>query len=119
MTIYNPPRVPRFVVADTVVWDGVGASPPAWGDLDLSAVVGAQETLVLLKIVRGANDPGFTGMVTRGGVDPGNGITSMDITAQGVEYFYLVVTDSAGFIEWDTTAAVTLVVVTVVAYLIP
>jgi len=110
----------RPTIAQTEVF--TGNSPTAWTDLDLSAVVGANLAIVLLKITlaaggarvavrkNGDTDDQYSGTATGAG---GAGQATLDATKFTV---LIAVTDSAGIIEWITNDAVA-ATVDIIAYL--
>jgi len=107
-----------LTIADTEVFNGT--SPTSWTGLDLSGTVGAQVTLVILKIItastayvafrkNGDTDEFYYETTTAAGCARG----SVRSTAHCV---FLVLTDSAGKIEWITDTAET-DVIDVMAYI--
>jgi len=107
-----------LTVAETQVFSGT--SPTAWTDLDLSGTIGAQATLVLLKVFYSA---GLSFAVRKNGdTDEFLGNASH---AGGCAYAYcgagehkvlLVATDTSGKIEWITNVAIA-VTVDIIAYI--
>ncbi len=101
--LVNPPPSVSMVIGDTNVFPN-GAPPLAWTDLDLSAVVGARESLVMLKITPTNAGNGY-GVRRNGDVDVFDladgmtGATPLINTWVGL----LVATDAAGIIEWIAT----------------
>lgn len=119
--LINPlaPAAPILTIAETQVF--TGNTPIVWTDLDLSATIGAQKTLVLLKVTPAG---GFTSICFRqnGETDEhygtgayGNG-TGKIYAESGVSMWVLVLTDAAGIIEWKASGALACTV-DVVAYI--
>jgi len=90
------------------------AAPSSWTDLDLSSIIGAQATLVLLGVTSPAdkmiafrlNGDGDEFYALLDGV--GIGVALADLQ-QDIHHAFIVATDAAGIIEWrleDTTAVV-------------
>ena len=109
----------ELVVAETEVFSGT--SPNAWTDLDLSAVIGAQATLVILKIYcpavvnvcvrrNGDTDDSYEGASNPAGISNTKGVA-------GVHQFLATVTDIGGKIEWKTGIATASSTIDVVSYL--
>jgi len=104
-----------LTVAETEVFDG--NSPDAWTDLDLSAVVGANPALVLLKIY--ADNRTFA--VRKNGDTDEFYVAAPDGASAGVQggtihMALLVATDAAGIIEWICSGAVA-TTVDIIAYI--
>ena len=108
-----------LTVAETQVCSGT--SPTAWTDLDLSGTIGAQATLVLLKVFYAT---GLAFAVRKNGdTDEFLGATASQISgcaqcycASGDYGVLLVATDNTGKIEWRTNVAIA-VTVDVIAYI--
>lgn len=89
------------------------AAPSAWTDLDLSSVVGANRALVFLRVKPsgGAITIDFrtngddTEEIGSGDVDRSG--TVEGYVGDGLVGYFLVETDAAGVIEWDTGGTVT------------
>jgi len=107
MPIYNPGVVPAssdLVVSTTNVFSG--ASPIAWTDLDLSAVVGATTAFVVLEIlhnIAGNEMVRFRPNGNTNDYDEAGGLTN--ISAGGKYMQVALFTDSAGIVEWITAAS--------------
>lgn len=112
-----------LTVAETEVFNGT--SPTSWTDLDLSATIGANAALVLLKIYAAVGNLGGFAVRKNGDTDEfynalaaANGV-GCALAAVGGENAYvamLVATDSSGVIEWITQNALT-VTVDIIAYI--
>lgn len=122
MPINNPPLAAELTVAETQVFNG--NSPIAWTDLDLSAVVGAQAALVLLKF--SSPDGNYYNVAVRkdGDTDEfyqndtahGHGVAlAASISIRDIALW--VPTSDAGIIEWRCQAAVANFVIDVMAYI--
>jgi hypothetical protein len=102
----------------TVVWTGASNTPTSFTDLDLSAVVGANAAIVILKV---DIETTGTGQVTfrTNGETIASYIGYMGIvpsTTTPYMGYAVVVTDSAGVVEWKAAAAKAGNILTVVAY---
>ena len=110
-----------LTVAETEVFSG--NSPNAWTDLDLSAVVGTNLALVLLKI--------YTSVASRPTAVRKNGdadeFWANDVEAAGsafsyhkstIHYAYVVATDANGIIEWKMSAVTANTTIDVIAYIV-
>ena len=109
-----------LTVAETEVFNGT--SPIAWTDLDLSAIVGANRALVLLKVGNPATTIYGTALRRNGDVDESYNASSHGASKAsfgGVSLFMhaVMATDAAGIIEWRAGAAVAGVTIDVVAYI--
>ena len=96
-----------LTVAETEVFNGT--SPTNWTDLDLSSTIGAQPTLVLLKINIAQTDT-FYAVRKNGDTDEfyltGAQPRGVALAIGGVYHgALLVATDNAGIIEWKAFAA--------------
>ncbi len=120
-TQYDEAVAEILTIAETEVH--AAAAPVAWTDLDLSAVVGANPAIVMLKFAETANVSTPRVAVRRNGdtdefygFAPQTGIATGE-TAQNstVHIVLLVATDAAGKIEWIAEAAGAMTV-DVVAY---
>ncbi len=113
-----------LTVSETEVFSGT--PPAAWTDLDISAVVGTNVALVLLKVGRGANDPGEVVFRKDGDTDDffysgslaGHGVASADMLTNGIHTAYMVATSGLGVIEWKASNAVAGITVDVIAFVI-
>ena len=104
MPLSNPPAGAVLTVAETQVFNG--AAPTAWTDLDLSATIGSQSTLVLIKF-KGDGTQQIVAVRQNGDTDEfyetaAEGYNSGTVQAKGVagHKVLLVATDSTGKIEW-------------------
>ena len=107
----------RLTVAETEVFNGT--SPTSWTDLNMSGTIGAQATLVLIKVFSPQIDTyGFRrNGDTDDRYDPDSrGCNNIYITANDWVYA-VVVTDTAGIIEWKSASARTTVTIDVIAYI--
>ena len=111
----------KLTVAETVVFNST--SPTSWTDLNLSAVVGANLALVVLKFTPGAG--GDKKVAVRKNGDTDNYYGADTTLAQGCSLAYpggtftivlLVPTDSSGIIEWITGSAST-VILSIIAFI--
>ncbi len=111
--------------ASLTVIAGVGTevynstSPTSWTDLVLSGTIGAQATLVMLKIFSGA--AAYRVCVKQNGdtdemYQQGDGYTNAQRSDVGGHGYFWVHTDANGIIEWRTQSA-TNMTVDVVAYI--
>jgi len=120
MPLDNPVGGVVFSAPGTTVWDGSSASPSAYADLDLSAVVGDAEALVLLEVYRTGLDCGQL-LVRRNGETMGalaeNAFCNRDISDVNYLMHVMLMTDSAGIIEWFTVVAQTGVIIKVRAFI--
>ncbi len=102
----NPSIVPpAVIIVETQVFNG--ASPVAWTDLDLSGVIGAQPTQVILKF---NSSTGYKNVGVRKNGDTdnfyevltgsGKGLALTDSLASSGHAVLLCLTDPAGIIEW-------------------
>jgi len=118
-TISNPGPGFILVVAETPVFNGNSPGVVAWTDLDLSAVVGAQPALVLIKIAGSVSDyhvrkngdaDDFTGAIASAW---GCASSRGDAVQHTV---LLVATDDAGVIEWKASIINTPVQIDIIGY---
>lgn len=107
-----------LTIAETQVFSGT--SPTTWTDLDLSGVIGANPTLVLLKC--GHATLSNTYAVRKNGdtdefyqANYSAGVANGEIGA--IHLALLVATDSAGIIEWTTRRANAGTTVDIIAYI--
>ena len=109
-----------LTVAETEVFNGT--SPTAWTDINLSATIGANSALVLLKIANAVSERSYA-VRKNGDIDEfyslctvyGKGVALSDIpTAHHVAL--LVAADAAGIIEWKCEVAQT-TTVDIIAYI--
>jgi len=109
-----------LTVAETEVF--TGTSPASYTDLDLSSVVGAKSSLVLLKITVGF-DSAVCGVRKNGDTDDQFlqstvGFACGQFTTFTNKFAILcVITDASGIIEWRTDAARTNCTIDVIAYI--
>ena len=114
-----------LTVAETEVFSGT--SPTSWTDLDLSAVVGSNHALVVLKFQGGAgggNEINMTSVRINGDTEEyysttiKGGIAQAFIERTTLHFgVMLVATDSSGVIEWRARYAKTDVTVDVIAFI--
>lgn len=124
MPISNPAVAGlQLVVGDTVAY-GPAAAPVAWTALDLSAIIGAKASFVVLKVAetgnvgtcqvafrRNGDTDEFFGGPRTSGYEMGDAIqNSAQLAVCGV------MTDGAGIVEWIAQAAHT-VTVDVIGYI--
>lgn len=104
---------------NTEVFDGSGNTPNAFTELDMSAVVGANSAVVLLRIYEGVNDAGTIAFRKNGeAVDSDKyGCAGTDTLGASSIIYLIIVTDNAGKVEWKCQNTVLLVTVTVEAYI--
>lgn len=103
--VSNPPAVPTVagISSDALVFDA--AAPTGFTDLDLSAEIGANEAIVLLKVLRAAGS-GRVEFRTNGDTTALARYSICGVNILGVEdAWVIVVTDAAGIIEWKVNAA--------------
>ena len=109
-----------LTVAETEVFAGNSPGASAWTDLDLSGTVGAQATLVLLKIAgqadtryavrkNGDADEFYNNAVVPQGAAAGEGTAALHLVL-------VVATDNAGIIEWRSEAVNAAHTIDVIAY---
>jgi len=109
-----------LTVAETEVFNGT--APTSWTDLDLSAVVGANYAIVLLKVKACGSGEGVA-FRKNGDTDEfwhtsGSGGTLLVSTAaEDVYHGLFVPTDNAGKIEWKAQTAVAGHIIAVIAYI--
>lgn len=118
-TGYEGSAIPSpLTVAETEVWNGSANTPTAWTDLDISAVVGSNVALVLLKISFGANDTAAIYFRLNGDAELTETVTSVGAASRTVNevIYLLVIADASGIIEWITGIAATGLTIDVVAY---
>ncbi len=122
-TQYDEAVADILTVAETEVYNG--NSPAAWTDLDISAVVGTNPALVLLKIYypagaqesfafrkNGDGDEFYSGSYDSAGAAAGSTV------AANIFYAVMVATDVLGVIEWKTDGVVAATTVDVIAFVI-
>ncbi len=106
----------RPVVAETEVYNA--ASPTAWTDLDLSGTIGAQLSIVMIKVSHNNNSVESVAFRKNGDTDEFYSTQTPDYCAGsvslaaidgigfgGIHNVFLVATDASGVIEWRTEAA--------------
>ena len=110
----------RFIIAETQVYNA--NAPIAWTDLDLNATIGAQATLVMLKLSGAAIDAHSFAFRKNGDADEfyvastsPAGVANFR-GANGIHFAVLVATDAGGVIEWIGQAA-DAVTIDVMAYI--
>lgn len=101
MFVFNPPAVPITQMLDTQVY--AAAAVVAWTDLDLSAITGALDTNVLLRIHKTAHTAGTAyAFRPNGDVDIPNiydGANYANLPANGAGAL-VVCKAIAGIVEW-------------------
>jgi len=110
----------RITLCDTEVFSGNSPNPAAWTDLDLSAVVGANPALVVLRFYNSLEGNTFFTTRPNGETEFHNsaqiGFTSCLV--QDTDFcLVLVFTDSNGIIEWYTGGQGVAATIDVVAYI--
>ena len=111
----------RMTIAETEVYSAATPGASAWTDLDLSAVVGANLALVVLKVTAGNNcqwafrkngdaDEFYSAGVVMVGC-------AKAYTTVGLFDVVLVATDATGIIEWEASAGVANATIDVMAYI--
>jgi len=113
----RPAYAPVLTVAETEVFNGT--SPTTWTDLDLSGTIGAQSSLVLLKVYHAGTET--VAFRKNGDVDEFyalGGVSGVALieTYSGVHIVVLVATDASGIIEWRASGAVAMTI-DVIAYI--
>jgi len=110
-----------LTVAETEVF--TGAAPLAWTDLDLSGTVGAQSTLVILKVAHTLAGPtiavrknGDTDEYFNDAAGIGAACTRSDVAAN-FHAILVVVTDASGIIEWMSAHNDITATIDVIAYI--
>ena len=109
----------NLTVGETEVFNG--NSPNSWTDLDLSGTIGAQASLVVLKIY--VDNSLVTAVRKNGDTDEFYSTTTQNFGAAhgenvtGVHIVLVVATDAAGIIEWKTQSATANSTVDVIAYI--
>jgi len=111
-----------LTVAETEVFSGT--SPTVWTDLNLSAVVGANHALVLLKVVNASLTIGFVAVRKNGDTDEFGDSTYTYKAGAAQAYVdakehkvLLVATDASGIIEWRAQGARAGTTIDVIAYI--
>jgi len=113
--------VNNLTVSETEIFNGT--APTDWTDLDLSAVVGANSAMVLLKISNPTLQLGNTAVRKNGDTDDflvgaaGGGCAAIINSAATYFNVVLVTTDTSGIIEWKATAARAGTTVDIMAYI--
>lgn len=120
MPISNPSVTTVLRHPGTEIWDGTSQTPAVFTDLDLSPIVGAREALVLLGVYRTGNDVGILSWRTNGATREIHTPNAYyDITvATTKEYQFLLMTDSAGIVEWYGAGQEVDLYVRVIAFLV-
>ena len=112
-----------LTVAETEIFNDDSPNPAAWTDLDLSAPVGSNVALVLLKVSQ-AGGGAFS--VRKNGDTDDFYHVSFDERAAGVALgrpvgtfinAFLVATDATGKIEWKCESVGTATIITIIAYI--
>lgn len=111
---YSTPSGGGTVFSTTQVFNGT--SPTSYTDLDLSAVVGVTQRMVMLKITE--NDTGGRQFLFRrngetGGVSnlPGGGTSTLKQDGNSGSIGYIIVsTDTSGIVEWTSDSGATTVI---------
>jgi len=123
MGINNPPAGAALTVGEVVAF-GPTTSPADWTDLDLSAIVGANAALVILR-VGSTNQTGQIYSFRKNGDTTEYHTTSatqivhcasVEIV-QAVYYEIVVLTDNNGIIEWRANSATPNTTVTVMGFI--
>jgi len=101
------PTVSPLTICDTEVFNA--ATPTAWTDLALSGTVGAQATLVVLKVSPTAD---VTIAFRKNGdtdehyISASDAGTAIGQCKQDIYHIFVIPTDDAGIIEWKASAAI-------------
>ena len=117
-TQYDEAIAEILTIAETEVFSG--NSPAGWTDLDLSATIGAQATLVILKVYVPATEGfgirknGDTDAYKYGGTNPA-GCAALT-TLLNNWYIVLAVTDTSGIVEWITGGVTANTTIDVIGY---
>ncbi len=92
----------KVIVAETEVFNGNSPNPFAWTDLDLSAVVGANHALVLLKFRNENGAAKNTAFRPNGDTDSSFRSIGCAAGNAGGNLFahFIITTDAAGIVEW-------------------
>jgi len=112
----------RMTIAETEVYSAATPGVSAWTDLDLSAVVGANPALVLLKVQAGAGcqwavrKNGDTDEFFSAGAEMIGAAKGYTAAANHFDVL-IVATDAAGIIEWEASAGVAAATIDVMAYI--
>ena len=103
MPISNPIPASLLTIVETQVFSGT--APTTWTDLDLSAVIGAQVTLVLLKV--STNALRVYSFRRKGDTDEHYHLDNRSASCLSINTgtfgVAVVVTDAAGVIQWRTS----------------
>ncbi|KKL75678.1 hypothetical protein LCGC14_2052510, partial [marine sediment metagenome] len=116
----NPPQAHgHLTVTKTQVF--TGNAPTSWTDLDLSATIGAQQTLVILSILYRENSQ-ILGVRANGDTDEhygsgASGASNFLTSTADIFRALIVTTDSAGIMEWKAAAATANTLIYVLAYI--
>lgn len=116
----NNPSISPLTVAETQVYNA--AAPTTWTDLDLSAVVGGNPALVLLKVIT-ATSARQTAFRKNGDTDEFYGAATnafgvaLGDPTNAVHCVYLVATDATGIVEWIQEGAAQTTVIDVIGYI--
>lgn len=116
-TLIDVPVGATLTLIDTEVFSG--NCPTSWTDLNLSGIIGAQVTMVLLRVTCATRFTAFrrngdTHEYLNASTYPGG--TALIGGRTGVNFTALVTTDSGGIIEWNADGA-SATVLDVIAYI--
>ena len=122
-TVSNPRVVQHLFLVNTQVFAANTPGASAWTDLDLSAVVGARNALVVLRW-QCAQGNAATFFRRRGDTDDqymaaptmAIGASGLRVDTAGVFGTVVVPTDSGGWIEWKSSAVTQACTIDVIAF---
>ena len=125
MQVNNPSAAgASLTVSETEVFSGTSPNPSAWTDLDISAVVGSNVALVLLKILNPDGGAQAVGFRVNGDADESfdtanRGMSSNGDVGNGKYAYAVVATDSSGILEWRFEAVdIANITIDVVAFIV-
>jgi len=104
-TINNPSALAKF--PNTTAFGPAAGPTAAWTDLDLSAIVGTRQVVVLLSILNSTGAACLTRTRKNGEANPGDyeGAAAANTVINTYLTYLVCVTDSAGIIEWIVNQA--------------
>lgn len=113
-----------LTIGETEVFAANSPDPSAWADLDLSAVVGANACLVIIKVVFTTTAADYTFSCRRNGdTDEAyvativGGSASVGQISKNTYMTFLVPTDTSGIIEWRLEGVTQAMTIDVIAYI--
>ena len=108
------------IVAETEAFASAAAPVDNFTDLDLSAIVGTGEALVLIKVTNGVANIRAVMFRVNGDAEPttgqGSGCAAITNAANDIGYI-IIATDAGGIVEWTGTNAGQTTTLDVVAYI--